>query len=61
MADEITLRSELGVVVTQEIDTKRVHLKLDGVDIFVNGLPATLKSIVYKSYDNLVKLRKEGK
>lgn len=51
------LKAELGVQL-QEDNDGRVYLSLDGFQMFGGGLPKVLKSIVEKSYDNLVNIRR---
>ena len=51
------LKAELGVQLQE--DTDRVYLVLDGYHIFNGGLPKVLKSMVIKSYDNLVNIRRK--
>lgn len=51
------LKAELGVELQEDND--RVYLSLDGYQIFNGGLPKALKSMVEKSYANLINIRKQ--
>lgn len=53
------LKAELGIQLQEDKD--RVYLVIDSYEVFNGGLPKALKSMVEKSYSNLVDIRRNDK
>lgn len=50
------IKSEFGIMLSEDKD--RVYMSIDNYEVFNGGLPKALMSMVEKSYENLVGIRK---